>query len=288
MTSFPAPDPISARIDVETGDVRIAAEHRDETVVEVTPSDPARAADRAAAEQTRVAYADGLLQVVGPRHGAFTSSRKHGSVQVIVHLPTGSSIDVTLALGATAVDGDLGDCRVKTSAGDIRVGNAVTADLRTSLGAIAAGHISGEARCTTGSGAVAIRRAGGRTEVKNSNGDTRIGDSDGALRVKSANGSVSVDNVHAGAVVTTANGNLRVGCADAGSIQLKTSLGRIDVGIASGIAARLDLHTSFGNVHNHLEAAERPAADELTIEVQAQTSAGDIEVTRITELEQGS
>ena len=80
---------------------------------------------------------------------------------------------------------------------------------------------------------------------------------------------------------TTANGDLRVACAERGLVQLKTALGRIDVGIRTGTAAQVDLHTSFGTVRNHLETVQPPAASETTLQVHIRTSAGDIEITRV-------
>jgi hypothetical protein len=45
-------------------------------------------------------------------------------------------------------------------------------------------------------------------------------------------------------------------------------------------AAWLDLTTRFGNVHNDLDAAERPEPGEDAVEVRARTSYGDITVHR--------
>ena len=58
-------------------------------------------------------------------------------------------------------------------------------------------------------------------------------------------------------------------------------MGRIEVGIPTGTAALLDLSTSFGTVRNGLESVGGPAAGERTVEVHAQTSAGDIDVVRV-------
>jgi DUF4097 and DUF4098 domain-containing protein YvlB len=128
---------------------------------------------------------------------------------------------------------------------------------------------------------VRIDRIGGRAEVKNSNGDTRIGDSAGPLRVKSANGSITVGRARGDVTATTANGNVSVGSAESGAVSLKTSMGRIDIGIASGTAAMLDLSTTFGVVRNGLDATDQPAAGDRTVEIHAQTSAGDIDVVRV-------
>lgn len=281
MANFPTPGPIAASIEVEMGDIWIVAGADSATVVDVTPTDPTNDKDRRAADATTVTFADDRLRVIGPKHGAVGLMKKYGSVQVSVRLPSESQLDAVSAVGVVGIEGELGSCRVKTSAGDIRLQDATSADLRTAIGVVVARDIAGEAYCSTGSGSVHINRIGGRAEVKNSNGDTRIGDSGGPLRVKSANGSVFVDRAQGDVIATTANGNLRIGSAERGSVQLKTSLGRIEVGIPAGTSARLDLSTTFGRVRNDLDPTDQPASDARTVEVEAQTSAGDIDVVRV-------
>ncbi len=56
MPTYSTPDPIVAVIEFEGGDARILASERDDTVVEVRPSDESRDNDVRAAEQTRVEY----------------------------------------------------------------------------------------------------------------------------------------------------------------------------------------------------------------------------------------
>jgi len=280
MTSFPTTGPVTASIDLQWGDIRVVTGDGG-TTVEVTPTDPSNEKDRRAADDTVVSCSDGRLQVVGPRNRTGVFNKRYGSVRVSVLLATGSELDADTGLGTITVDGALGACRAKTSAGDVQVQDASTADLRTGMGLVAARDIAGDAFVRTGSGAVRIDRIGGRAEVKNSNGDTRIGESVGPLRVKSANGNIAVERARDDVVATTANGNLSIGSAWGGAVQLKTSLGRIDVGIPSGTAALLDLSTTFGVVHNELGAAAQPAAGDRTVEVRAQTSAGDIDVVRV-------
>ena len=281
MTSFPTTGPITASLDIAWGDIRIVAGDEAATVVEVTPTDPRNDKDRQAAQDTTVTCADGRWRVAGPRNLTGIFNKKYGSVQVSVRMAAGSELDVHSALGAIAVEGQVGGCRVKTSAGDIRVQGATSADLRTGLGAVVAGDIDGDAYCSTGSGSLHIDRIAGRAEVKNSNGDTTIGDSGGSLRVKAANGSVSIDRAQGDVVATSANGNLRVGSAESGAVQLKTSLGRIEVGIPTGTSAMLDLKTSYGAVRNGLDATDQPGVGERTVEVEAHTSAGDIDIVRV-------
>jgi DUF4097 and DUF4098 domain-containing protein YvlB len=280
MTNFPTTGPITAAIDVQWGDIHVVAEGAGDTIVEVTPTDPSNEKDRLAAAATTVTCIDGRLSVAGAKNRTGSFNKKYGSVQVSVELAEGSELDLDSALGGIFVRGEAGGCRAKTAAGDVRVERATSASLRTGMGSVVAGDIAGEVFCSTGTGAVQIDRIGGRAEVKNANGDTRIGDSGGPLRVKSANGSVSIDRARSAVVATTANGHLRVGRAEGGAVQLKTSMGRIEVGIPAGTSALLDLSTSFGVVRNELGASDQPAAGDRTVEVHAQTSAGDIDVVR--------
>jgi DUF4097 and DUF4098 domain-containing protein YvlB len=281
MTSFPSTGQIAASIDVQWGDIHVSAADTGATVVGVTPTDPANEKDCRAAEGTSVTCADGRLNVVGPKNRTGIINKRFGSVQVSVVLSPGSELDASSGLGVVSVQGALAGCRITTAAGDIRVEDATSAHLKTGMGVVVARDIAGEAYCSTGTGAVRIDRIGGPAEVKNSNGDTQIGESGGPLRVKSANGNVSIDVARADVHATTANGDLRVGSAESGSVQLKTSMGRIEVGIPTGTSALLDLSTSFGTVRNELDATSGPAAGERTVEVHAQTSAGDIDIVRV-------
>jgi DUF4097 and DUF4098 domain-containing protein YvlB len=281
MTSFPTTGPVAASIDVQWGDIRVVAGDDGAALVDVSPTDPSNERDRRAADDTTVTFADGRLQVVGPRNRTGVFNKKYGSVQVSVLLVSGSELDADTGLGTITVEGALGACRAKTSAGDVSVQDTTSADLRTGVGVVVARQIAGEAFCKTGSGAVRIDRIGGRAEVKNSNGDTRIGDSAGPLRVKSANGSIAVGRARGDVLATTANGNVSIGSAEAGAVSLKTSMGRIDIGIPSGTSALLDLSTTFGVVRNGLDATDQPPPGDRRVEIHAQTSAGDIDVVRV-------
>ena len=120
----------------------------------------------------------------------------------------------------------------------------------------------------------------GAAVIKNSNGDVHIGEIRGELRVKSANGDVEIERCHDSLTATTANGDIRVGTVDRGSVVASTGSGRIEVGIADGIAAWLDLHTSFGHVSSDLDASDGPEPGEERVEVRARTGFGDITIRR--------
>ncbi len=280
MPTYPTATAISVTIELPNGDVRIEASDREDTVVDVTASNPSHEADIAAAEQTRVEFADGTLRVIGSKGRGIGLLRKPGSVQLVVRTPSDSHINAATGLGRVFADGRLGECHIRSGAGDVQVSDAASVDLVTGLGVLSAGHVSGNATCVTGSGAVRLAQVDGSTKIKNSNGDTWLGTVGADVKVKSSNGSVSVECARGDVTLATANGDLRVARAERGTVDLRTALGRIEVGIAAGTAARLDLHTSFGSVINELDPTDRPQSDEATMTMTAQTSAGDIVVRR--------
>lgn len=281
MTTFPTTGPISASVEVQWGDIWIVAADGAATDVEVTPASAASEKDDLAVEATTVTFADGRLRVLGPKNRTGVFNKKFGAVHVRVHLATGSHLEATTGFGAVVVEGELGACRIKSAAGDLRLQDAASADLRTGMGSIVAGNIAGDFSCKTGTGPIRIDRVGGRAEVRTANGDTWIGAAGGPVRIKAANGGITVDRAQGDVVASTPVGNLRVGSAEQGVVQLKTSTGRIDIGIPSGTSALLDLTTKFGSVSNDLEATNHPIPGERFVEVQALTSAGDIAVVRV-------
>ena len=99
----------------------------------------------------------------------------------------------------------------------------------------------------------------GAAVIENSNGDVHIGEVRGELRVRSADGDVEVERCHDSLTAVTANGDIRVGTVGGGSVVASTGRGGIEVGIADGIAASLDLHTSFGHVYSDLTPPTDPS-----------------------------
>src|SRR3954451_20900618 len=136
MPSFDTPDPIAATIDVPHGDVRISAGDRATTVVKVEPGDASDADDRRAAEQTRVEYANRQLLIKAPKVRSWLPKSGGAAINVTIELPAGSSVHGSAALADFRCDGPLGDCRIKTSMGGIRVDRADRPNLHAGIGDI--------------------------------------------------------------------------------------------------------------------------------------------------------
>ena len=280
MPAFDTPGPISATILVAVGDIRISAGERSTTVVDVRPSDASSSEDAQVARATRVEYADEQLLVRAPKPRSRRPRSAGGSVDVTIELPAGSNVHGDGQLTDFRCDGPLGDCRIKTGLGGIRLDSADAPRVRSGIGDISIDRAGGHADITLGSGEVRVRELDGSAVIKNSNGDTWVGVAGGDLRVKAANGSIAIDAAHAGVVAKSSNGDVRLGEAVRGSVVLETRLGDVEVGIRDGTAAWLDVRAAAGSVHNELDAAEAPGPAAETVEVRARTTAGSVVIAR--------
>ncbi|MFI9259173.1 DUF4097 family beta strand repeat-containing protein [Streptomyces sp. ISID311] len=278
MPSFDTPEPISATAHVEAGSIQFTASDRLDTVVEVRPRDPKQDRDVRSAEQTEVTYASGTLTVRTPK--LRNSLRRPGTVDVTVELPTGSRIDMTGAWAQVLGEGRLGEVRVKTSSGDVRLDTTGPLQLTASHGSITVDRVEGKAEITTSSGSLRVGHIDGPAILKNSHGSTTVGAATGELRVSGANGDIDIVRAEGSVTATTANGTLRVAEVARGTVQLETSYGAIEVGIREGTAAWLDVSSGFGQVRNTLTASESPEKAEDTVEVRARTRHGNIDVLR--------
>ncbi|MBT2368814.1 DUF4097 family beta strand repeat protein [Streptomyces sp. ISL-10] len=278
MPSFDTPEPISATAHVEAGSIQFTAGDRLDTVVEVRPRDPKRDQDVRSADQTEVTYASGVLTVRTPKQRYLVG--RTGTVDVTVELPTGSRVDMTGAWAQVLGEGRLGEVRVKTSSGDVRLEATGPLQLTASHGSITVDRIEGMAEITTSSGSLRVGTVDGPAVLKNSHGTTTVGAATGDLRVSGANGDIDIARAEGSVAATTAHGTLRVAEVARGAVQLETSYGAIEVGIREGTAAWLDVSSGFGQVRNTLTASEAPEKTEDTVEVRARTRYGNIDVRR--------
>ncbi|MFI7488368.1 DUF4097 family beta strand repeat-containing protein [Micromonospora echinaurantiaca] len=278
MPNFETPEPISVTLELGVADLRIAASDRTDTVVEVRPSDETDESDVKAAQQVRVDYTNGLLRVTGPKR-VFDFSKKTRAVDVTIELPAGSQLSAHLLMGDVRCAGRLGECRLKTT-GNIWLERTGPVRLHTGFGHVNADGIAGNAEISTGSGKIQVGEIEGAAEVKNSNGDTAIDAVIGDVRVRNANGAIDIARAGAGVDVKTSNGGIRIGEVVRGSVVLATAAGDLDVGIAEGTAAWLEVNTGFGRVHNRLENASGPDRADQTVEVRGRTGYGDITIHR--------
>ncbi|QUQ70054.1 DUF4097 family beta strand repeat-containing protein [Kutzneria sp. CA-103260] len=280
MPSFETSEPISVIVELGVGNVRVVASDRADTVVDVRPTDPTDESDAQAAQKITVDYANGVLNVTGQKIRMFDFSKKTRSVDVSIELPSGSKVSVENQIGDFQTAGRLGECGFKSSTGNARLERTAALRLHTSAGHVTVEDVEGNAEIHTSTGRVHVGAVEGSLVVKNSNGETEIGSVGGDTRVRAANGGIAVERAGASVDAKTSNGSIRLGEVARGSVTAATSMGDLEIGIAAGTAAWLEVHTGFGQVRNELTDAARPEQSDETVEVRANTSFGAITIRR--------
>jgi DUF4097 and DUF4098 domain-containing protein YvlB len=107
-----------------------------------------------------------------------------------------------------------------------------------------------------------------------------VGIAHSSVEAKSANGRIEIGVAHAGVDAVSANGRIRVGDVARGRVDLRSSVGDLEVGIHQGTAAWLDVHTKYGTVRNSLGSSAGPADSDETVEVHARAGVGDVIICR--------
>ncbi|MGW1753956.1 DUF4097 family beta strand repeat-containing protein [Streptomyces mirabilis] len=216
MQKFETPAPISAVLDIPAGRIQVIAADRADTTVEVLPADPSKSRDTKAAEQTAVAYADGVLRITTP----IPDNRllgPSGSLEVTVQLPAGSRIEARAAAAELRGVGRLGDVAFQGAYRQIKIDEAA------------------DVRLTATDGDVEVGRLGGSAEISTARGDIRI--------TEAARGTV---------VLRTQSGDISVGAAAGVSATLDagTAHGRVSNALKNDGTAELDIRatTSRGDI----------------------------------------
>ena len=281
MTHFQTPTPVVVELDLGWGDVHVVASDRADTIVEVRPANPHKSGDvKTAADATIELVGDVLTVRTTKGWLHYTPFGSAGQVDVTLEVPEGSEVRGASGAGRLLAEGALGAVSYRSGAGDIRVDEAQRVTARTASGAIIIGRATGAVELSTSAGSIRIQELSGEAMIKNPNGATTIGEVTGTLSVQGAHGDVTVANARGSVTAKSSYGNLLVERIDGGRVQLEAGYGGIEVGIAEGTAAWLDVSSQHGAIRNTLTPADAPGMDDDTVELHARTSWGDILIRR--------
>lgn len=254
---FPATEPIDLLVEVIAGSVRIAAEQTETVSVDVGSTRSGRHSDDLA-DEVRVDFADGRLEIVEPRQ-RHTLIHGDGGLDVSVALPAGSHCSVSTATAEVRASGELGSLTAKTASG-----------------AIQADAVTGEADLTTATGKVRIDEAGGRVSASSASGAIEIGRAGGDLDVNNVSGKVEIGKAEADASVNTASGRVNVGSLARGQAEIVTVSGEVRVGVAKGTGVYLDMSSLSGRVTSELEPSQ--PTDDPDLHLRCRSISGAIKV----------
>lgn len=260
---FDTPSQIEASIRNQVGSIEISADDTAETTVEIIPND-ARGAELA--ERTRVSLSqDGAhLRIDVPDRKVL----RQPALEIIVTIPTGSSIDVQTATADVQTRGPLDNASVSTASADVSL-----ADL------------GGRAQVNTASGDIHVGRSAGPTQVRSASGDVRLDAVATETSVHTASGDLSIGRVSGDLIARSASGDVSVSAASAGSVQAKTMSGDVVIGVAPGLLLWLDVHSLSGDVASELGPDDSVPDDQdgtrpPDLRISASTMSGDVLLRR--------
>ncbi|MFD8914990.1 DUF4097 family beta strand repeat-containing protein [Streptomyces sp. NPDC059575] len=175
MQKFDTTAPISAVLDIPAGRVQFIAADRADTTVDVRPANPSKSRDVKAAEQTAVAFADGVLRVTAPAADKQLFGPS-GSLEVTVQLPAGSHVEVKAAATGLRGVGRLGDVVFDGAYQQIKIDEAASVRLTVTDGDVEVGRLSGSAEISTARGDIRIAEAErGTLVLRTQSGDISVG-----------------------------------------------------------------------------------------------------------------
>ena len=277
MPTFETPTPIDLAINLPVGGIEVIASDRLDTVVTVSPTNPAKAVDVRGATETTVDFDGSRLTIKAPKP-RFTVVGPTESVEIKVELPVGSRLTAETASGFVRSHGRLGATRIKASHVDLDA----TGDLwlRANHGNAEIGSADGDVEITADHGQIRIGSVTGDATLKASHGGITIGEAGGEVDAKLSYGDLEIATARASVAAKTAYGSIRLREVSDGSIDIETAYGQLTVGVKAGVPAWLDLVSKNGRVRNDLEGDRAATQLEQSVAIRARTEFGEITIQR--------
>ncbi|MEV4363735.1 DUF4097 family beta strand repeat-containing protein [Nonomuraea sp. NPDC049625] len=173
MQKFDTPAPIAAVLHIPAGRVQLIAADQADTTVEIQPTNPSKSRDVKAAEETTVAYADGVLRIETSVKNQYLGPS--GSIDVTVKLPTGSRIEAKAAAAELRALGRLGEVAFDGAYRQITLEEIASLRLTATDGDVEVGRLAGPAQISTARGDIRIAEAaGGKVVLRTQSGDIAI------------------------------------------------------------------------------------------------------------------
>ena len=190
----------------------------------------------------------------GRRVSISSRSGSEAAADLVVRLPSGTTLDLRVAAGSVSAQGTRSDMSLDVIAADVTLdgtrGNVV---VETASGGIEARDTEGNLDIDTGSGSVEL---------------TRVRSND--LRVDTGSGSVHCDDVTADVIdIDTGSGAVDLGTATARSVRVDVGSGSVDVALSRDAK---DVYIDTGSGSVTLRVPESIGAD-----VDFSTGSGDID-----------
>ncbi|HEY0117721.1 MAG TPA: hypothetical protein VGC04_02965, partial [Cellulomonas sp.] len=169
MPTYSTPTPIDLAINLPVGAIEVVADDRTDTVVTVSPTNPAKAVDRRGAEETTVDFDGHRLTITGPRPRLSWFGPTE-SVDLRIELPTGSRLTAEISVGGVRTTGRLGATRIKNSTGPVDLDTTGDLWLRASHGTATLAAAEGGVEITADHGQIRVGTVAGDAILQASHG----------------------------------------------------------------------------------------------------------------------
>ncbi len=278
MHTFETPGTVNLKVELWQGEVKVYAEERSTTTVELEPLRGDSGAQQLI-EQTRVEQRGDDIVILMPKSkgGLF---RSRAEVLATIRVPLRSNAEVETASADVATDGELDHLKVSSGSGDVRLDFGTEVEVRTGSGDIAIGTAAASCDIKCGSADVSVETIGGDGNILSGSGDIMIDRVGGVLKIKTGSGDIVVKEAGAGIDAMAGSGDLVVKLVHHGRLKAKTGSGDVQVGVADGTAAYLDIMTVTGDLRSSLDASEAPTDGDPTVELVIQSGSGDVVLQR--------
>lgn len=207
----------------------------------------------------------GAAHVVVEQSGDTVSileERRGRSVTIRAAIPAGTNLEVAVASLNIVSRVDLGRVVARTASGDIDLGRAATAELKTA------------------SGDVKVDSCTGRCDIISASGDVRIHLVSGDLSVSTASGDVGVERAEGRVEAKTASGDIRISRCFGNSVEATSMSGDVDLGLPEGTRVEAEIDSLSGDVV--LPSRRAPNGEsERNLKLRAKTVSGDVTVRRV-------
>jgi hypothetical protein len=263
--SFPISGPLDLHVRIAHGAVTV------ETADDLTDASVHIETDKHGADllgETLVELRGSTLVVHAPRQGGifdlplFGSWRGGRGLDIKVVLPPGSDVKIATLDAPIRIPGRVGD-----------------ADLAFGSAEAAVREVDGDLRLRFGSGTAKAVRVGGSVQLRSGSGDAQLGEVHGDVNCGCGSGDLQVRVVHGSVRSRCGSGNARLNEVY-GDVDVVSGSGALEIGLPSGVAAKLDVHTGSGQVRSELPIEDAPREAKSKITVKARTGSGDVRLFR--------
>lgn len=172
-----------------------------------------------------------------------------GSVDVVVTLPKGANVSISLGAGDIVVGLSVGDLEVHQGSGDVRVDDVL-----------------GPTEIKVGSGDVRCANLSGTARISSAAGDVRI-DTASELTVSTAAGDLYVGEITESGRIKSATGDIRIRKFSGTDLEVKTMSGDAHVALVPGMVVNASIKTMSGDFRNRIKpsSGERTGTMNLSI-----------------------